>query len=84
MGNLKRKAKISSGLFISKEILEKTQIYNEDIEIELTEREIRIHSVEKERKDIFIEHSPLWDCIGIAEVKGINGREHDKYLYDEK
>lgn len=46
MGLLKQRVKISTGLFIPKELLAKIDI-GEDIEMEFVDREIWIHPVEK-------------------------------------
>jgi hypothetical protein len=28
--------------------------------------------------------SPLWKCIGFAQIEGVNGRNHNQFIYDEK
>jgi antitoxin component of MazEF toxin-antitoxin module len=79
-----KKGKISTGLFIPRSLLEEAHIFNEDIEIELVEKEIRIHPTRKVVKNTFTERSALWECVGAGETKGINGKDHDQYLYDEE
>lgn len=36
------------------------------------------------RKRKFNSDSPLWKCIGFAQIEGVNGRNHDQFIYDEK
>jgi len=79
-----KKGKISTGLFIPRDMLEAAQIFNEDIQIELAEKEIRIYSAKKKTENIFTESSALWEFVGAGETKGVNGRDHDRYLYDEE
>jgi hypothetical protein len=38
----------------------------------------------KKKKKIFNSDSQLWKCIGCAEIEGVNGRNHDQFIYDEK
>jgi len=80
----KKQAKIESGLFIPKEILNKANITDENIEIELKDKEIRVYTTKKRTRKIFTLDSPLWECVGFAEAEGISGRNHDKYIYNEE
>jgi len=81
---LKKQLKISSGIFISKEMLSKANINDEDIELEITDHEVRIRSADRQNKrKILHVNSPLWDCVGFAQVEGINGRDHDEYIYEK-
>ena len=85
MKDLRRQIKVTSGVFISKEVLSEANICGEDIEIELEDGEVRIHPIRREsEKKLFTLDSPLWKCVGFAEADGISGRNHDKYIYDEK
>lgn len=43
-----------------------------------------ITSTKKRKRKIFTFDSPLWNCVGFAEVVGISGREHDRYIYNEE
>lgn len=81
---LKEHTKIKPGLFIPGELLKKVHIENEEIELELTDREIRVYSATKEISPVFNYNSPLWNCVGFARVEDVSGRDHDKYIYDEE
>jgi hypothetical protein len=58
---MKKKGKISTGLFIPRDMLERGKAEN-----------------------IFRGSSALWKSVGAGEAKGVNGRDHDRYLYDEE
>lgn len=81
---LKKQLKITSGIFISKEMLSKANINAEDLELEITDHEVRIKATDQQskRKTLAV-NSPLWDCVGFAQAEGINGRDHDKYIYEK-
>jgi hypothetical protein len=80
---LKKQLKITSGIFISKEMLSKANINAEDVELEITDHEVRIRAADhKNKRKILDANSPLWDCVGFAQVEGINGRDHDEYIYE--
>lgn len=74
--------KIDTGLFIPNKVLKKIGIDSEKIEVEFTENEIRIHPVKKKICSL-IPSSPLMKYIGCAAVIGVNGKNHDKFIYDE-
>jgi len=83
MKKQKRHLKVASGLFISKDVLKRANIVDiDDIELELADQEIRIRPKKKKSWKILNSDSPLWDCVGFAEAEGINGRDHDEYIYD--
>lgn len=84
MQAVKEHTKIESGLFIPGELLEKVHIENEEIELELTDREIRVYPATKEIAPAFNFNSPLWNCVGFARVDDVSGRDHDRYIYDEE
>jgi len=84
MGAFKRQMKVTSGIFISKEVLKGANISEEDVELEVADGEVRIHRMKKASEEkVFAPDSPLWKCVGFADTEGINGRDHDKYVYDE-
>ena len=77
--------KVRKGIFISEEMLSKANINSENVELEIADHEIRIRSVTKKNKrKILKANSPLWKCIGCAQLEGVNGRDHDKYISNEK
>jgi len=76
--------KVTSGVFIPAELLSLARINEEDIEIEVDNKEIRIHSARTVREKVFTFDSPLWDCVGFVEKKGVSGKEHDRYIYNEE
>lgn len=83
------KTKVTSGVFIPGEFLIQADIVDEYFEIEVASKEIRIYPVPAESgsgagKKVFTFNSPLWDCVGFVEIEGVNGREHDRYIYDEE
>jgi len=81
---LKKQLKITSGIFISKEMLSRANINVEDIELEFTAHEVRIRAAEQQKtRKILTLKSPLWHCVGFAEAEGINGRDHDEYIYEK-
>ena len=81
----KTKTKVTSGVFIPGEFLSQADITEEDIEIEVANKEIRIYPAESGAgKKVFTFDSPLWKCVGFVEIEGISGREHDRYIYDEE
>ena len=81
----KTKTKVTSGVFIPGEFLSQADITEEDIEIEVANKEIRIYPAESGvEKKVFTFDSPLWKCVGFVEIEGISGREHDRYIYDEE
>jgi len=76
-------AKVSSGLYIPEKVLKKAGIHD-DVEIDLREQEIRILPAGKKYTPKKISRtSVFWDCVGSAEIPGINGRDHDRYLYEK-
>ena len=81
---LKKQLKITSGIFISKEMLSRANINAEDFELEITDHEVRIRAADQnsKRKTLAV-NSPLWECVGFAEAEGINGRDHDRYIYEK-
>ena len=82
MKTLKKQLKITSGIFISKEMLSRANINDEEIELEITDHEVRIRSADLQNKRKILQfNSPLWDCVGFAQVEGINGRDHDEYIH---
>ena len=79
------KTKVTSGVFIPGEFLSQADITEEDIEIEVTNKEIWIYPAKSDAgKKVFTFDSPLWKCVGFVEIEGIHGREHDRYIYDEE
>ncbi len=77
-------AKVSSGLYIPGKVLKKAGIHDE-VEMDLREQEIRLFPAGKKAappKKIS-RTSVFWKCVGSAEVPGINGRDHDRYLYEK-
>jgi len=81
----KMHTKAITGVFIPGEFLSQAGITDEDIEIEVANKEIRIHPAKSGAgKKVFTFDSPLWKCVGFAEIEGISGRDHDRYIYDEE
>ena len=81
----KKHTKVTPGVFIPGELLSQADITEEDIEIELSNKEIRITPAKSNvEKKVFTFDSPLWECVGFVEREGINGKEHDRYIYDEE
>jgi len=77
--------KVTSGILIPKKTLHQANIDGENVELELRKGEIRIHTVRKaSRRKIFTTGSPLWKCVGFAEAEGVNGKDHDRYIYEEE
>jgi len=71
--------------FFLREFFIQAGITEEDIEIEVSNKEIRIYPAKSGAgKKVFTFDSPLWKCVGFVEVEGISGREHDRYIYDEE
>ena len=64
-------------------MLSKAKIDAKEIEIEFNDYKVRILTLKKKKK-IFNSDSQLWKCIGCAEIEGVNGRNHDQFIYDEK
>ena len=77
----KRHTKGAVGVFIPKEFLSQAGITEDDIEIELANKEIRIYPAKSARRKIFTFDSPLWKCLGFVEIEGVSGKEHDRYIY---
>jgi len=75
--------KVSTGVFIPVELLTRAHITDDNIEIEVTNKEIRIHP-KTVREKIFTFDSSLWNCVGFVEKEDISGKDHDKYIYDER
>lgn len=66
-------------------MLSKANIDDEDVELEITDHEVRIRPADRQNKRKILQvNSPLWDCLGFAQIEGINGRAHDKYISNEK
>ncbi|MCK4476348.1 MAG: hypothetical protein KAU16_06435 [Methanophagales archaeon] len=78
----KKHTKVTTGVFIPGEFLSQAEITEEDIEIELANKEIRIYPAKSGAgKKVFSFDSPLWRCVGFVEIEGISGKEHDRYIY---
>ena len=85
MEALKKQFRVTSGIFISKEMLSKAKINTDDVELEFDNNEVRIRaSRRKNSKKKLNFDSPLWECVGFAQIEGVNGRNHDQFIYDEK
>ena len=85
MEALKKQFRVTSGIFISKEMLSKAKINTDDVELEFDNNEVRIRaSRRKNSKKTLNFDSPLWECVGFAQIEGVNGRNHDQFIYDEK
>ena len=81
----KMHTKVTTGVFIPGEFLSQAELTEEEIEIEVTNKEIRIHPAKSGAgKKVFTFDSPLWKCVGFVEIAGISGRDHDGYIYDEE
>jgi len=79
----KRHTKGTIGVFIPMEFLSQAGIIEDEVEIELANKEIRIYPAKSARRKIFSFDSPLWSCLGFVEIEGVHGKEHDRYIYDE-
>lgn len=81
----KKHIEATTGVFIPEEFLSQAEITEEDIEIEVANKEIRIYPAKSGAGEkVFSFDSPLWKCVGFVEVEAIRGREHDRYIYDEE
>jgi hypothetical protein len=81
----KRHTRVTTGVFIPGEFLSQAEITEGDIEIAVANKEIRIYPAKSNvEKKVFSFDSPLWECVGFVEREGINGNEHDRYIYDEE
>ncbi|MEA2053337.1 MAG: hypothetical protein U9O90_11080 [Euryarchaeota archaeon] len=77
----KKHTKVTTGVFIPGEFLSQAEITEENIEIEVANKEIRIHPAKSNvEKKVFTFDSPLWKCVGFAEIEGVNGKDHDRYI----
>lgn len=82
---LRKRSKIKMGLFIPTELLARVHIEDKEIELELTDGEIRIHPTNKKTEpEIFSFSSPLWKCVGFATAENVSASNHDRYIYDEE
>jgi hypothetical protein len=73
---------ITSGLYIPTPILIEAGLDQDKVEIEVFDHQIRITpSHASVQKGIITANSPFWNCIGFGKTPGINGRDHDAYLY---
>lgn len=82
---LRKQFRFTSGIFLPKEVLSKTKIDADEIELEFHDYDFRIQAlIMKTKKKIFNSDAPLWKCTGFAQSEGINGRDHDQFIYDEK
>lgn len=76
-------AKVSSGLYIPRNVLIKAGIHD-DVEMDLGEQVIRIFPAGKKVPPKKISRaSVFWNCVGSADLPGINGRDHDRYLVEK-
>ena len=58
-------------------MLSKAKITIDDVELEFDDNEVRIRaSKKKNSKKTFNFDSPLWQCVGFAQIEGVNGRNH--------
>jgi len=81
----RKHTKVATGVFIPEEFLSQAEITDENIEIEVANKEIRIYPAKSGAgKKVFTFESPLWKCVGFVEIEGISGKEHDRYIYDEE
>ena len=81
----KKHTKVTTGVFIPGEFLSQADITRGDIEIAVANKEIRIYPAKSNVvKKVFSFDSPLWECVGFVGREGINGKEHDRYIYDEE
>lgn len=74
--------KISSGLYIPHDILEKAGI-DGDVELDLADGEIRIASPVKGKKKREPRKASFSECIGCFDTPQVYGRDHDTYIYRE-
>lgn len=85
MKSLKKKLRATTGIFISKEMLSQAKIDTDELILELGECEVRIRAFDnKANEKVLTSASPLWECVGIAQVEHVNGRDHDQFIYCEK
>jgi hypothetical protein len=81
----KKHIRATTGVFISREFLSQAEITEENIEMEVANKEIRIYPAKSGTgKKVFTFDSPLWKCVGFVEIEGISGKEHDRYIYDDE
>ena len=81
----KMHTKVTTGVFIPGEFLSQAELTEEEIEIEVANKEIRIYPAKPGAgKKVFTFDSPLWECVGFVKIEGIRGKEHDRYIYDEE
>ncbi|MBN1167770.1 MAG: hypothetical protein JXA44_11665 [Methanospirillaceae archaeon] len=76
---------IGSGLFIPDSLLKEAGIENNEVEIEISDNQIRITSPrisKKLKKGVINQDSEFWKLIGLIKTPGVDGREHDQYLYN--
>ena len=58
-------------------MLSKAKITIDDVELEFDDNEVRIRaSRKKNSKKTLNFDSPLWECVGFAQIEGVNGRNH--------
>jgi hypothetical protein len=76
---------LSSGLFIPDSLLKEAGIENSEVEIMISDNQIRIVPAGMKKimtKGIITPDSPFWKLVGSVRTPGIDGRDHDRYLYD--
>ena len=76
---------IGSGLFIPDSILKEAGIDNCVVELEISENQIRISSLgthDRKKPKKVTDDSRFLKLIGMIQTPGVNGRDHDKYLYE--
>ncbi len=76
---------IVSGLFIPDSLLKEAGIENNEVEIEISDNQIRITSArisKKLEKGVITQDSGFWKLVGLVKTPGIDGRDHDPYLYN--
>ncbi|HOW03718.1 hypothetical protein [Methanospirillum hungatei] len=77
---------IGTGIFIPDSLLKEAGIDNKEVEIEISEHQIKItpvNPIAQEKKGFIPPDSPFWTFIGSIKTPNVNGRDHDKYLYDK-
>ena len=81
---IKRNNEIIKGVIISDRVLEMAHIHENDVRIEVFDREIHIvpHLIPGKKK-FLSQNSPLMKFVGITDVNGVSGRDHDTCLYSE-
>jgi hypothetical protein len=75
---------MGTGIFIPDSILKEAGIENKEVEIEISEHQIRIfpaNPIVQERKGSIPPDSPFWSFIGSIKKPDVHGRDHDQYLY---